>query len=655
MRPSLIQCFPHPFTRQWPNTGNPVTCECRQLYALVSVCCCVPNTHMLVLHESAQLSTNLITSMPKGPKYVDFAITPRTTPEDLCGFLVRAEMAASGLLSTASTGGGGGGGPLQPEDVSVFSPASPADSRQEVFIPASASVSAAASMSVSQVRQHRRPSSPLSRSMVAQRQVVVVCLHGIADASAGVQSALMDLLMFEQVRHHNRAVRVPTLRIVAFCSSRNYAMLLPESLRALFTLSTYVSTLASDSAVVLQTANASTSNIVNKRFMMEVMTTSDGTSLLETVTLSGTVMRYLRHLLLVLRGSFAAGTSAGALALRRLPRWMTILKAFAVLFMPDEELLRARAPPIRSALLQSYSRATTAAALERTTHSATYRVTVGGHRSLSSEARLATAQPGASSPAGAGGRRPGDSAAVADERGETLHGGGSGYSDAIESFRSVVVSPSDVACVLHCLMAHLMSLPREMVPSEDILSATSTMMGNAAGAGSLVDTYGAMLDVHRRGKGGFSMQDPAMWDAVAASWSLRNLHGIANPTADPANGLEGSVMSNSAHANHSVTLYSTENTDAAGEAGWGVRRGRSTRSGSIFARESSAAFPPAQQSQYLQTLNNRPLLSVAEAWRWTALTKFGVLDIGATPLLDYWEVREVMRATLLCRSAPAPG
>ncbi|KAG5464117.1 hypothetical protein LSCM1_00297 [Leishmania martiniquensis] len=639
MRPSLIQCFPHPFTRQWPATGNPATCECRQLYALVSVCCCVPNTHLLVLHESAHLNTNLITSMPKGPKYVDFAINPRTTPEDLCGFLVRAEMAATGHPFSSPPGSGSPLGAPGSEEPSVFSPASPGESRHEAL------AAAAAPIGASQIR-HQSP--PLSRSTVAQRQVVVVCLHGIADASPAVQSSLIDLLMFEQVRNHHRAVRVPTLRIVAFCSSRNYAILLPEPLRALFTLSTYVSTLASDSAVVLQTATVFSSSIVNKRFMLEVMTAPDGQSLLETVTLSGSVKRYLRHLLLVLRGSFAPGLSPGALSLRRIPRWMTILKALAILFMPDEELLRSRSPQMRSALLQSYTRSTQSMTFERTTQTATHREATVAHRSMSPETRVAHQQPGGSHSVESRGRRQaGHAAAPAEER--------SGDNAAIESFSHVVVSPSDIACVLHCLVGHMMTMPREMVPSEGILSATSTMMGNAAGSSSLVDAYARMVNVHRQGNMGFSLQDPALWDAVAASWTLRNLHGIANPSVDPASGLEISMISSGIHRNHSITLCSLDSGEAVGESEWGLHRGHGTWISDNPEQEASVAAPHASHEQYFQTLNNRPLLSVAEAWKWTAANKLSTLDMASTPMLDYWEVREAMRATLLCRSAPAPG
>ncbi|GET93359.1 hypothetical protein, conserved [Leishmania tarentolae] len=645
MRPPLIQCFPHPFTRQWPATSNPTTCECRQLYALVSVCCCVPNTHLLVLHESAYLDTNLITSMPKGPKYVDFAITPRTTPEDLCSFLVRAEMAAAGPPLSALAGNSGAVGASTAEDVSV-SHASPEEVLHQALLPTAASGSAS---------QTRNQWSPRSHNTVAQQQVVVVCLHGIADASTAVQSSLMDLLMFEQVRNHHRTVRVPTLRIVAFCSSRNYAILLPEPLRALFTLSTYVSTLASESAMVLQRANMTSSSIVNKRFMLEVMRASDGQSLLETVTLSSTVMRYLQHLLLVVRGSFAAGMSPGALALRRIPRWMTILKALAILFMPDEELLRTRVPQTRSFLLQSYVRTVSSTTFERMMSSVTPQTATVVNSPMTPKTQEAHQQSkGLSSVGSDAQRRVEHTAAATVESSENPKSSG-GDSEEIKSFSHIVVSPADIACVFHCLVGHLMTIPREVVPSEEILSATSTMMGNVGGSGSLVEAYGKMLDVHRYGKMGLSFQDPAMWDAVTASWSLRNLHGIANPAIDTAKDLDRSAINSGTLQIYNTTLPSLEREESIGENDLGPHRPRGTRYRGSAERDALEASSHALHEQQFQTLNNRPLLSVAEAWKWTAVNKLGILDVASTPMLNYWEVREAVRATLLCRSAPAPG
>lgn len=650
MRPSLIQCFPHPFTRQWPNTGNPVTCECRQLYSLVSVCCCVPNTHLLVLHEAAHVSTNMITSMPKGPKYVDYRITARTTAEDFCGFLMRAEAAASG----PAHGGGGAA-----DDFSAF-----LREAEEVYSPMSSSPTHQASgdradgktgASYNAPRNGESITSPMvrGRGPPTQRQVVVVvCLHGIAEASAAVQSALMDVLCFEQVRSHRRAMRVPTLRVVAFCSCRNFALLLPETLRAAFTLSTYVSTLSIESAVVLQTNNVASSNIVNKRFMLEVMSSPDGQALLETVTLSGAVLRYLRHLLLVVRGSFCATISPGALALRRLPRWMTVLRAMAVLFMPDENLLRSRALHIRPAHLHSYTtRASTFVASERAAHSASHRATSTTitHRAGSSTAAAASPNAGSPNTTSASRRH----VATTEEPEEAADATGPAK---IESFSNVVVSPSDVACVLSSLLGHLMTIPREMVPSEEIMSATNAMMAPAGGSSSVVDAYVNMMDSQRRGRGGFSFQDPTMWDAVAASWSLRYLRGVRDPTQDTADMLGGSFVS-SAMLQMSMTnhLGSTLNEAMLTDRGADLRTSLHHRAGSPGQESLMPGGSPVAREAPLRLLNNRPLISVADVWKNSAADTFGVLDTASTPMLDYWEVREVMRATLICRSAPAPG
>ncbi|KPA81244.1 hypothetical protein ABB37_03662 [Leptomonas pyrrhocoris] len=689
MRPSLIQCFPHPFTRQWPNTGNPVTCECRQLYALVSVCCCVPNTHLLVLHESMRVTGNMITSMPKGPKYVDYRVTSRTTAEDFCGFLMRAEAAA------ASGSAHGAGAPEEPVAFSrgpdeVYSPMSFNSLQNNDGFESKAASSSNAP------RHPEAVVSPVARSRSAsgQRQVVVVCLHGIAEASAPVQSALMDVLCFEQVRSHRRAMRVPTLRVVAFCSCRNFALLLPEPLRAAFTLSTYVSTLSIESAVVLQTNTVASSNIVNKRYMLEVMTSPDGQSLLETVTLSASVLRYLRHLLLVVRGSFSATLSPGALALRRLSRWATVLRAMAVLFMPDETFLRSRALHIRPAHLQNYTtRASTIATAERVSHPTSHRIAgSAAHRPTSPEARN-----GGTSNGGAGG----GNGVAAPQQEQQQHNAGSPYTASatrraiggavvdesedtedssgpspIESFSNVVVSPSDVACALSCLLGHLMTIPREMVPSEEIITATNAMLGPTGGSSTVVDAYANMLDTQRRGKGGFSFQDPTMWDAVAASWSLRHLHSITDPVQELADtiggsfistGLAQSYMANNLNGTLQSTANGTFNALFAGtvkgtfnetmlaERGGDFRNLHASYSSSPGQETLAPGSASVSREAPSRTLNNRPLTSLADLWKSGVADTFDLLDAASTPMLDYWEVREVMRATLICRSAPAPG
>ncbi|EKF31565.1 hypothetical protein MOQ_004596 [Trypanosoma cruzi marinkellei] len=270
MRLSINQCFPDPLARQWPATHHPVLCECRQLYVLVSICCCVPSAHLLVLHDG--MSNSTVTSMPKGPTYLELRITEQTRRETFCGFLMRAESA-----STASAPNG--------------------------FV--------------------EEP-----------RQVTVVCLQELSAASPQVLSALMDVLAFGLLRVGNTVKRVPSLRIVAFCDARTYAIALPEHVRNAFALSTYMSALAMESAAVIQSADTQSSNVVNKRHMLEAMLSADGEDLIETVTLSGEVSRYLRHLLVILRGVMLVHSAPGCYVSTCISRMLRLLKVFALLFAP---------------------------------------------------------------------------------------------------------------------------------------------------------------------------------------------------------------------------------------------------------------------------------------------------------------------------------
>nr|CCC93849.1 unnamed protein product [Trypanosoma congolense IL3000] len=238
MPATLSQCFPDLLSTQWPTTSHPVLCECRQLYALVSICCCIPSTHLLVLHDGTCNTT--ITSMPKGPTYLELQITEQTTSEIFCSFLSRTEAATAG-----------GGDPAEP---------------------------------------HQRP-------------VNIVCVTGIATASSSVQSALMDVLQFGLVHVGGEARCVPSIRIIAYCDAHAYATAVPEWLRAGFTLSTYMSSLTMESAAVIQSSENHKSNVVNRRNMLEVMLSDDGYELADTVTLSCEVSRYLRHILIVLRSA----------------------------------------------------------------------------------------------------------------------------------------------------------------------------------------------------------------------------------------------------------------------------------------------------------------------------------------------------------------
>ncbi|RNF22907.1 40S ribosomal protein S24e [Trypanosoma conorhini] len=270
MRLNVNQCFPDPLSRQWPATHHPVLCECRQLYVLVSICCCVPSAHLLVMHDGGSNST--VTSMPKGPTYLELRITEQTRREAFCGFLMRAESATMASVP-----------PGFAED---------------------------------------------------HRQVTVVCLQELSAASPQVLSALMDVLVFGLLRVGNTVKRVPSLRIVAFCDARAYAAALPECVLDAFALSTYMSALAMESAAVIQSADTQSSNVVNKRHMLEVMLSPDGDDLVETVTLAGEVSRYLRHLLVVLRSAMLVHSAPGSYVPTRVPRMLRLLKVFALLFAP---------------------------------------------------------------------------------------------------------------------------------------------------------------------------------------------------------------------------------------------------------------------------------------------------------------------------------
>ncbi|KAG8348062.1 hypothetical protein TRVL_01112 [Trypanosoma vivax] len=268
MLTSFNQCFPDPLSGQWPATHHPILCECRQLYALVSVCCCVPSTHLLVLHDG--VDSTVITSMPKGPMYLEMQITERTTGEAFCSFLVRA--ASSSVANKTYT------------------------------------------------------------ESTHSRQVIILCLSGIASAVPAVLSALIDVLQFGLVRVGEVVRPVPSLRIVAYCNSRLYSTVLPEWLREGFTLSTYMSALSMESPAVIQSADPQRSNVVNRRHMLEVMLSDDGDALADTVTLSCDVVRYLRHLLVVVRSTICPIGAPGACIPSRVPVFLRLLKVIALLF-----------------------------------------------------------------------------------------------------------------------------------------------------------------------------------------------------------------------------------------------------------------------------------------------------------------------------------
>ncbi|RNF21324.1 40S ribosomal protein S24e [Trypanosoma cruzi] len=95
-----------------------------------------------------------------------------------------------------------------------------------------------------------------------------------------------------------------------------------------------MSALAMESAAVIQSADTQSSNVVNKRHMLEAMLSTDGEDLIETVTLSGEVSRYLRHLLVILRGVMLVHSAPGCYVPTCISRMLRLLKVFALLFAP---------------------------------------------------------------------------------------------------------------------------------------------------------------------------------------------------------------------------------------------------------------------------------------------------------------------------------
>lgn len=154
----------------------------------------------------------------------------------------------------------------------------------------------------------------------------------------------------------------------------------------------YMSALAMESVAVLQSTDLLTSNVINKRHMMMLMTITSSSSsssnnnnnntttststttatsihqhyhpngsninedvsmtsntkadmiaeykyrLIDSVTMSSSVARYLRHLLIVISGSMYTAKVVGTHLLSRLPHLYRILKVLALLFDPDKNV-----------------------------------------------------------------------------------------------------------------------------------------------------------------------------------------------------------------------------------------------------------------------------------------------------------------------------
>lgn len=323
MRARLGDCFPDPLTPHWPSTANPVTCEARQVYALTAIACCVPRAHVLVLHDQ-EATNHLRSCMTRGCKYMDFEIERTTTAEELGHFLHSAQLHAFPSLRSLNSF----------TNMSV----------REKMTSTHGGV----------LSEHSNNTTTVGNTAIMD--CIVVSIRGAHQASSNVLSTLIDAVHACQVRcidataekaHRDPAAvsvthSIPSVHIVLFCRQKGYTDVLSERLRSGFALSTFVSSLTMDRAPVLRGNNIRNSSIINKRNMMELLSFPES---LSTVTCSYEVTGYLRHLLLVLRGSMLPGNTTGCYAVRRFHTHVQVLRAAAVLFQPPPEALVARVLP----------------------------------------------------------------------------------------------------------------------------------------------------------------------------------------------------------------------------------------------------------------------------------------------------------------------
>ncbi|CCW60141.1 unnamed protein product [Phytomonas sp. EM1] len=602
MRPSLSKCFPNPLTHQWPSTSKPILCESQQLYVLVCICCCVPNTHLLVLQEKE--STDMVTFMPKGPRYVDFRITARTTPEDISSFFLYAETAsvsgvANNLLHSTA--------PQEAESADLpgpeFSPRSPRQS-----LPRGAEPATRAGSKTQRDDERLQPAELQSQKQWRQRQVVVVCLHGIMAASPAVLSVLTVVLSFGYVSHNRVTKMVPSLRIVAFCDHHMCAAVLPESIRACFALSTFLSGMVKDNAVILQSNNSKYSSIVNKYYMNEVIFSSAGSSLVETVTLTGAVSRYLRHLLEVVRGCLVMELASGPFIMRRVSKYITLLKTAAMLFMPNEEDLMRRTPGRwMSPRVQGLDVRANCF-----------------HVSLDTNAN--------------------DSDLVSVN---------SSMVKPLSTLEHVVVSPTDVICLLPVFVTHHLTLRKSFVDRSAWMSAVRERM---AGVGRPLSTDPIRLENALSSDLEQFKEDPAymasLWDAHMASLALNNQRVTK----------EAEITSMTLNSTQLPGQSQTDGDCSRGLFGSGSRL-PFTHKVPFQVRQESLIFPdavmPSMKTKYqeapLSSMNTqcRPVISTAPDSSCSGLLRNNALLISE--YCNYCEVRDLVRAVIVCRSAPSPG
>ncbi|CCW66891.1 unnamed protein product [Phytomonas sp. Hart1] len=595
MRPALSQCFPNPLTHQWPSTSKPILCESRQLYVLVCICCCVPNTHLLLLQEKE--CTDIVTLMPKGPKYVDFWITVRTTPEDISSFFLRAETASvSGVASNSSNAvTRKGTRPISPQRLE-FSQISISQD-----LPGDSQLGAEAGLGT--LSDDRRLQSPKQ-----QRQVVVVCLHGIMAASPAVLSVLTMVLTFGYVYHNRVTKMVPSLRIVAFCDHM-YASVLPESIRACFSLSTFLSGMVKDGAVILQSNNTKYSSIVNKNYMNEVIFSPNGYSLVKTVTLTGAVSRYLRHLLEVVRGCIVMELAPGPYIMRGISKYITILKVAAMLFMPNEEDLVRRTPGRwMSQRIQGACSRTSSFLMSM------------------------------------------DSNAIDSD----LNNVNNSTARLLSTLEHVVVSPTDVICLLPVFVTHHLTLNKSFVDKPAWMTAVRERM---AGVGRPMSTD-PILENGQSPELVQSKEDQtymvSLWDAHMANLALGNRR-VTREVEIPSMTLNSTLLLGQSlkDGNSSRCLFLPFSTFHTLNDHIDHRQESSNFVDGTTPPASSMKVKPQEGSLYAKNGQNRPVVATAPENTYNK-----ILSNDTSPISDYCsysEVKDLVRAVIVCRSAPSPG
>ena len=348
LRPSLIDCFPHPAaSRNSGGSAGPtpqtILNEWRRLYSLISLCCVAERTHLLVAADvPSQLTLTFLQPMlPRGPKYFELRLTSATTREEVSDFILRADLAN---ISSAF------GCPLPPTPtaVSAISARSHQGHRRQLSAASSdegkepaESVGAEAAL-MNQTVTLRQASSLATGALGGagssgghhQRRVVVV-LQNLELASRAVHSAVMDVVAHGQSRTPSGARRVGSVRIVAFCRTNAYAAV-PSFLRCAFCMSTFVSAEASGRSVDLQGIDSST--IVNRSAMQDLCQADENAmSLLDTAYLSPFTERFMYDVVVSMRGSIIPNTSTAASVVARVPHFLVLLRLAALLFSASDD------------------------------------------------------------------------------------------------------------------------------------------------------------------------------------------------------------------------------------------------------------------------------------------------------------------------------